>query len=666
MNQKFVDIVAPIYNGLTYVKDCVNSILRETPSHDYNFYLIDDCSDRLTQNFLQQIALDYPQIYLHRNEQNLGFLKSCNLGMSLGKAPYLVIVNSDVIVSPNWLHRLIECAESDPTIATVNPLTNHASNVNIPIPPGANFYGMDRLLAQISLCNHPDVVTGVGFCMLLRRSALEDVGLFDEIYDHGYCEESDLCMRLTTKGYRTVVADNVYVYHKGKVSFKESGVSRYQKNRLIFDDRWSEEYQRQFNQFIRANPLKKVRDLFKVPQQQWDPIGSMRETYHTMKYLKRKGQWLPLAKTAIKGVLKLPRASRDIPTPEFVAKVTRPKRLRVTYLLPGLGISGGMLSVVQLANELILLGIEARIVTLSIQKQEVSQWKFLSEPIVLRTREELLENFPESDLAVATFWTTAPWVRELVQAGRAKVGAYFLQDYESWFYPESDRHTREKVKATYDLIDSKIVKSDWLQELLAGDGYQTHKITLGMDLSTFYQRDTSKSDRPKVIAMARPTTPRRGFIHVIEALRLLQEAIPETEIILFGDENLKNHHIPFEFKNLGIVSDQDRLAQFYSSADIFLDGSNFQGFGRPALEAMACGAACVLTNVGGVKEYAIHRENCLLVPPKQPEAFAEAMAEILTNKSLKQSLVENGLKTVQNYCHKREARETLSYFQQLL
>ncbi|MDJ0633112.1 MAG: glycosyltransferase [Xenococcaceae cyanobacterium MO_188.B29] len=666
MRLKKCDIILPIYNRPNYVRDCINSIIKNLTNCSYNLYLVDDASDSYTHALLEQFKLEYDKISLHHHSTNLGFIRSCNFGVSLGNSTYVLLINSDVIVTPNWLSRLIQCAESDPQIAAVNPLTNYASNLNIPIAPGANFYGMDRLLAQNLSPRYRDVVTGVGFCMLLRRSALEEVGLFDEIYERGYCEDSDLCMKFTTNGYRTVTADNVYVYHQGRASFKGERDTRYLKNRQIFDARWSTEYERQFKEFLQANPLQPSRDLFKVPQQQWDPVQSMRETYHGIRHYWRQRQWLSGTKEVLKGIYKLPQAKRDIVTPEFVAKVTRPDRLRVTYVVPGISISGGIASVIQLVNELILLGVEARIVAPCIQKEEVENWKFFTQPIIFRSELELLKNFPESDIAVATLWTTAPWVAELVKIGRVKVGAYFLQDYEAWFYPESDRKTRSQVKATYNLISHKIVKSDWLAKLLAQDGYQTTKISLGMDLGLFYPRDVSKPSHPVVIAMARPNTPRRGFSHVIQALQIVKEAIPETEIILFGDENLKNCNIPFEFRDEGKITDADKLAELYSTAYVFLDGSNFQGFGRPALEAMACGAACVLTNVGGVTEYAIDRQNCLLVPPKQPESFAKAILELLTNRNLKDSLIESGFKTVKNYCHKREANKTLDYFNQIL
>jgi len=141
--------------------------------------------------------------------------------------------------------------------------------------------------------------------------------------------------------------------------------------------------------------------------------------------------------------------------------------------------------------------------------------------------------------------------------------------------------------------------------------------------------------------------------------------MPEVEIVLFGDD-LSKQDIPFTYRDEWVITNQNRLAELYSTADVYLDGSDFQGFGRPALEAMACGAACVLTKVGGVTEYARDGENCLLVPPKSPEAFAEAILKILDDPDLKTRLIKGGQSTAQEYCHKREARETLEYFKSIL
>ena len=657
------DVIVPIYNGLSYAQECLHSILAHTQAGTYRLFIIDDASDSQTRYSLDALAATHPHLTLHHNPDNQGFIRSCNLGIALGHAPFVALVNSDVVVTPGWLKRLLACAESDPRIAAVNPFTNHASQIALPLAPGANFLGMDEYLQRHTPTTIADVVTGVGFCLLLRRSALEKLGAFDEIYGRGYCEESDLCMRLTTRGYRTVVAGNVYVYHQGRGTFTDRS-ERYRRNRAIFDARWLGEYQRQFHAFRRADPLGPTRALF-ATRQRWDPMPVVWETARALLAAGRQRDGLGLVRSALRGALRLPSARRPLATREFVRQVTRLGRLRITYLLHNLVVAGGVLSVIQLVNELILLGVEARIVAL-FEDPAIYDWTPLyTRPLIFRNERELLRNFPDSDIAVATLWTTAPWVAELVDCGRSRIAAYFLQDYEPWFFPEAETAARERVRATYPLIPHRIVKSDWLRGMLASDGFDTHKILLGMNLARFYPRDAAR-DRPVVLAMARPRTPRRGFEPTIAALAQVKTALPRVEIVLFGDRFLSQQNIPFPFRNEGVVADQNRLAELYSEATVFLDGSDFQGFGRCGLEAMACGAACVLTGVGGVSEYAWDEVNALLVPPQRPDLYAAAILRLLNDAALREQLIKAGLETVQRFCHKREARETLEYFQSIL
>lgn len=651
------DIIVPIHNSLSCVQNCLYS-LKSWTTVPYRLCLMDDSSDSVTASLLQLEARDNPQITLHRNSENLGFLSSANLGMKLGASPYLVLLNSDVIVTPGWLKRLIRCAESDSRIAAVNPFTNYASNIHLPMAPGANFYDMDWILSRKSPRDYPDVVTGVGFCMLLRRSALQEVGYFDEVFGRGYCEDSDLCMRLVAKGYRTVVADDVYVYHQGRGSFRDRD-ELYRENRKVFDVRWADEYRRQFRAFRRADSLGPARDLCCVPQR-WDPVPSMRETYRRMRQSWRARMPLGVIKESIKGIRRLPNARRDLATPEGVAGFTRPERLRVTYVLHALTVAGGVLSVIQLVNELILLGVEARIATLR-EYPEIHDWRLLTRPMLFKNWRDLVKNLPETDVAVATHWSTASSVAELISSGRTGTGAYFVQDYEPWFFPESDPESRLKVRQTYQRIPHRIVKSEWLKSLLEKDGSSATKIRLGMDLTLFYPRDVPRPSHPVILAMARPGTPRRGFLNVIEAFRRVKEARLDVEIVLYGDY-LSSHSIPFCYRDEGVITDQNRLAELYSEADVFLDASSFQGFGRTGLEAMACGTACVLTDVGGGTAYARHEGNCLLVSPDRQDLFAKSILRILEDSTLKQKLVQGGLFTVKDYCHKREARETLEYF----
>ncbi len=655
------DIVLPVFNGLVYVKECINSVIEYTQSEYYHLYIIDDGSDVVTAQYLESVSSQYQNITLIKNEKNQGFLKSCNAGIKQGDADFVLLLNSDVVVVENWLNKLLQCANSDPSIASVNPLTNHASQISIPIASGASFVSMDAYISKISRQQYPDVVTGVGFCMLLRRSALDEVGLFDEVYGHGYCEESDLCMRLTTSGYRTVVADDVYVFHKGSASFKNRN-ERYISNRKIFDQRWSDIYKKQFKVFKKADPLSYIRNSISLPQR-WSPLTSMRETYRNMRNSYRSGDYLGATKVAIKGICQLPFFTEDDVAASSIDKITQSGKLKVTYVLHNLSVAGGVLSVVQLVNELILLGVEARVVALY-QYPEMEKWKFYFSPIIYKNKEELINNFPESDIVVATHWTTAPWVSKILSLGKAKKSAYFLQDYESWFFPESDIESRNKVVQTYSMIENKIVKSSWLQSMVHSDGFDSQKIWLGMNLDIFYPRDVPVRNSIRILAMARPRTPRRGFNVLIEAMTIIKKSCESIEVVLFGDD-LSQESVPFEYIDMGVIYSQDDLATLYSSSDIYVDASDFQGFGRTGLEAMACETACVLTNVGGVSEYAEDEKNCLFVPPKQPEKIAQAVVRLIDDSELRSMLIQGGMSTAKKFSHKIEAQRTLQYFSQL-
>lgn len=656
------DIVLPVYNGLTFAAEAIESVIEGTERGAYRLIIVDDGSDRYTAEYLRRLAAREAQITLLRHTRNLGFVQSCLDGYRASTAPFLLLLNSDVVVPPGWLERLLDAAAADPRIASVNPLTNHAAHLVVPMWPGANYLGMDNLLHS-RRPDFPDVVTGEGFCLLLRRSALDEVGFFDPVFGHGYCEESDLCMRLTTNGYRTVVADHLYVYHRGSATFGTERGPRYLENRRIFDARWRDDYRRQFAHFRATDPLRSARTMIQH-KMRWEPRPVIWRTGRALRTAWRARQPLAALKAAGQGVLALRHARSPLPQIEALQAACRPARLRVTYIVDRLLLSGGVLSVIQLVNALIRRGVEARIATL-FEDPLVQEWtRLYTRPIVYRHPTELIERFPPSDIVVATLWTTAPWARALVDSGRARAGVYLLQDYEPWFFPERDTAKRAAVQATFGLLEHRIVMSDWLAAKLAAHGLATHKIPLGMDLRCFYPRDTSAHPLT-LTAMARPGTPYRGFDTIIAAFEHVKTQRPDARIHLFGDDNLHRRKIAFPFVNEGVITDQNRLAELYAMTDVFVDGSDFQGFGRCGLEAMACGAACVLTNVGGVNEYARHDHNAKLVPPRAPDRLAEAILALLDDRTTRARLADAGRDTAQAFGQDTEAQRTLAFFTDL-
>lgn len=667
-----VDLVVPIHNNLTCTADCLGSLVSFTDV-PYRLLIMDDGSDPHAARALSQFSSGRPRAEYHRAELPQGFVKTCNQGIGLGRAPYIVLVNSDVVVTPRWLSRMVRCAQSDARIAVVNPLCNFAANLSIPIAPGASFFRMDKLLEErarhwrgVRPLRYPEIVTAVGFCMLLVRAHVNTLGGFDEIYGMGYCEESDYCMRATMRGYRVAAAPDVYVYHKGRGTFQTRG-ELYERNRAIFDERWSGEYLKQLKAFNRADPLGPIRHKFAPP------LGRKVKT-------ECKSHLLSSARHTRRGELgKAVRAFRAALNAFGLERQERPTakqirhwsggdegQLRVTYVLPKLSHGGGVLSVVQLVNELTLLGVSARIACVEAPDARVSGWKMYTAPLVFRNAAELVRSLPPTDVLVATMWNTADWVAEIKQRKPEVVTVYFVQDYESWFYPDDEAKQRRVIES-YALIGNRIVKSDWLAGLLARHEAPTVKILAGMDLQTFYPRFRESDSPRRVMTMARPKTPRRGFEPVLEAFRLLQARRPEVEFVCFGCENLGKYNPGLRrLLDVGVVTHGEALAQWYCNVDAYIDPSDFQGFGRPGLEAMACGTPTVLTWKGGLSEYARHEENCLLVPPKNPAVWAQALERVLNDGQLAGRFRAQGPLTAQRFCMHREARETLGYFQKLV
>jgi glycosyltransferase involved in cell wall biosynthesis len=141
----------------------------------------------------------------------------------------------------------------------------------------------------------------------------------------------------------------------------------------------------------------------------------------------------------------------------------------------------------------------------------------------------------------------------------------------------------------------------------------------------------------------------------VTALSKVHEVMPNVEIVLFG-EDLDGLELPFPYRAEGLVTDHEHLAHLYSSARIHLDASDFQAFGLPGLEAMACGTVSVLSDAGGVREYARDEENCLLVPPGDADRIAQAVLRLLDDDALRLRLRQGGLTTSRNHSMRRAAR----------
>ena len=264
-----IDIVVPVYNAADDLDRCIESVLAHT-SGDYRLIVIDDASpDAAVRAYFAQLeARRLPQVLLLVNERNLGFTLNANRGMSAARAGTdLVLLNSDTAVTRGWLDALVRCAASDPAIGTITPFSNNAEICSLPRfcennrwPVSRDAEPMVRALERAAVPTYPDLPTGVGFCLYIRRALIDAIGMFDPVFGLGYGEENDLCMRAAAAGYRNVLCEDAFVLHLGGSSFGDKRADLAERNMQILLDRHPH-YLDQVRAYIAADPARPLREL---------------------------------------------------------------------------------------------------------------------------------------------------------------------------------------------------------------------------------------------------------------------------------------------------------------------------------------------------------------------------------------------------------------------
>jgi GT2 family glycosyltransferase/glycosyltransferase involved in cell wall biosynthesis len=257
-----VDVIVPIYNAREELAACVTSVARQTLC-PFRLVLINDGStDPQVSRFLAGLRGASPRLIVVDRPENRGFVSTVNEGLAMSAAGDVVILNSDTVVSRQWLQKMTAVARSRPDVATVTPLTNNGTICSVPdvlednaIPDGYDVESFADLVETTSLEIFPEAPTGVGFCMLITRQALHAVGRFDAgTFGRGYGEENDFCQRAIQAGFVNLIADNTFVYHKGRASFGDRSGDLLARS-LAEIDRKHPGYRTQVARFYQNHPL---------------------------------------------------------------------------------------------------------------------------------------------------------------------------------------------------------------------------------------------------------------------------------------------------------------------------------------------------------------------------------------------------------------------------
>lgn len=229
-----VDIIICVHDARDHVQACLDSLTRHRDPRQ-SLIIVDDGSSLECQDDLTHFVRNEPRCILVRNDSAHGYTRAANQGLRLSNAEFVILLNSDTIVTQHWLDRLHECANSDPRIGIVGPISNAAGYQSVPevfgetdtwssnlFPPGWEADAVAELVATIAPHQLPRVPWVHGFCFGIKRPVIEAIGYLDEVaFPEGYAEEYDYCMRAADAGFALAIADHAYVYHAQSQSYSD-------------------------------------------------------------------------------------------------------------------------------------------------------------------------------------------------------------------------------------------------------------------------------------------------------------------------------------------------------------------------------------------------------------------------------------------------------------
>jgi glycosyltransferase involved in cell wall biosynthesis len=319
--------------------------------------------------------------------------------------------------------------------------------------------------------------------------------------------------------------------------------------------------------------------------------------------------------------------------------------VRITFVLPFAGLAGGMRVIAIYAERLQRRGHTVFLVSTPVDmplRRKVKSFVLgrgwpgsrpershfdginVEHKILERVRSVVDADVPDADVVLASYYTTAYGVQQLSPSKGAK--AIFIQNYEV-----EEGKPNPRLDATWRMPMHKITISQWLVDFARekfGDGVVSH-VPNSVDTIQFNAAPRGKNRVPTV-GLLYNTFSLKGCTTSFRALKEVKKAIPSLRLICFGAEP-PSLRLPLpRFAEYHFRPPQDKLKDLYAQCDVWLCGSNVEGFHLPPLEAMACRCPVVSTRVGGPLDIIREGVNGHLVDVKDANALAARAVRVLS------------------------------------
>jgi len=598
-----VDIIVPVFNNFQVVEECINSIYKHT-DWPFNLTVVDDKStDPWIKPHLITLLNEKENARILWNNKNKGFAATVNRGINNSKNPYICVLNSDVIVTKGWLSKMVLALEADPKNKIVNPMTNNTALINVNMQEGFSYQDMNRGFEATSSHKYPEIMP-TGFCFMLERELLDEIGQFDEGYEN-YGEETDLWMKTITHikngeypRWRAVLADDVYLFHERGTSFSSLGQAKHNAKRQSGSARF---------------------------HQLWPQYRHWGKSFDAEKIMSPYRANLPT----------------DVSTTD--------SPYNIAFVVYSTAFCGGMKFITDIVNQHIENGVNAKVVLIK-RNPEESVIPVLGElrasPIVFNSIEEFEEKFIErvfeKGVVVAATCEIVKPIFELTKKNFHLRSVLFAQSDDPELCPEE---MKQGMIDAFSKVQYVIAGSESLNKKIQEE-YKVNTLGFvrpGVDKRLFHTRSRDNGDeRPTVLFSLQTQYPFKGYTRGVEVAKKLsalgKEHQKELRIMAYGVDAVSE--CP-SIIGLGNVS-QSYLASLLSTeVDIFCDPAIIHSYGMPSLEAMVSGAAVVSWDNRGIREYANEDNSRILPNNTPPEEVAIEIFDLLFNNPEKLQQLKN-------------------------
>lgn len=211
-----VSVVIPNYNGMEYLKDCLDSLEAQSMK-DFETILVDNGSEDESLSFVRE---RYPEVRIKRLEKNYGFCRAVNEGIRMSKSPYVILLNNDTRADVRFAEELLSEIKKYPGCFSVQAKLLMMSEPD-KMDDAGNFYcALGWAFAEGKGKPETDyrksrrIFAGCAAAAIYKRSVFKEIGLFDERH-FAYLEDVDIGYRARISGYQNRFSSEAVVYHQG-------------------------------------------------------------------------------------------------------------------------------------------------------------------------------------------------------------------------------------------------------------------------------------------------------------------------------------------------------------------------------------------------------------------------------------------------------------------